>query len=1139
MLMNRRLDLSWPLTGFGTPASPAAGADLPEAKVKSGACEGVQRIVSIGDVQGNICHFIRRWLTLAVICLLSGRLAAEEPSATWLLEAAGVVGGLIVHVGCRDATGTVALRLNERCVVHGLDADPERIAAARARLTADGVYGAVSVELFDGQHLPYTDHLVNALVAETPIPRQEAMRVLAPGGVLLIKEDGAWTSVVKPRPEAMDEWTHYLGDADNNAVSADRLVGPPRHLRWTGAPQWPRSHEYTPSLAALVASDNKLFCLADEGMRGVYDQRLPERWFVQARDAFNGVLLWKVAVPNWGPQQWKNERHWSAPMSLPRRLVAAGGRVYVTLGYRAAVSVLDAATGRRLAVFEHTGNADELLLVGGRLIVRRRKTVPDYPDGAGPWNVHVRRRNAVKDDGSAASFPTVADEDQGILALDAQTGRVLWETNCPRMVTLSLAASEKHVCYHDFDDVVCLDIADGKELWRGTSQSWPDLTGTAGTLIMHDGMVFYTSDRAMSGWDAATGRRLWTGPRIARTTIRHPADLFIAGGLLWGGLTPDMDPGTIPREESPHAGRPMEGRAVQGLDPKTGEVKRELDIQRLITPGHHVRCYRAKATERFLLWPKRGVEFVDIVDGTNHERCNWFRGECSYGVVPANGLIYSPPHPCQCNLGVVLTGFNALAAKRPDSIGTNEPRLIHGPAFGKCGTRNAERGIAEADENPPSSPPPALPIRHSADWPMYRHDAARSGRTTSAVSVPLSEDWTAKIGGRLTPPVVAGGAVYLASIDRHGLYCLSAADGRVRWSFTAGGRIDSPPSVYRGQVMFGCRDGRVYCLRAADGALAWRFRAAPEERRIMAFEQLESPWPVSGSLLIVNDKVYFAAGRSSFLDGGVHLYALKPETGEVLHRHLFDGPWADISKAAGSTYHMDGVKADLLTSDGESIFLSFQQFDLRLNKHPAPEADGSGNRIVTPHLMPRNGFLDTTWFDRNSWSHGRQWYGRHFRSGAPATGQIVCFDDTTTWSLQVFSQQLFMSPRFVPGTGYLLRSDEASANKEEKRRGKAPGKPRVAVRVPLRARGMLWVGETLFLAGVPDVEGGEAFYAGLDGPAELWAISAKDGTKLDGLALDAPPVFDGLAAANGHLFVSLIDGTLRCLVPQWEEPSVP
>jgi outer membrane protein assembly factor BamB len=1021
--------------------------------------------------------------------------------ATRILKTDGVKGGLVVHLGCGDGKLTAALRVSDRFLLHGLDTDAANVAKARAHIRSLGLSGPVSVDVFEGNRLPYVNNLVNVLVAEAPVRATEAMRVLAPGGVLLTRNGDSWSRTMKPRPEEMDEWTHYLHGAGNNAVSTDQLAGPPRHLQWTGPPLWPRSHEYSPSVSAMVSTDNKLFYLMDDGIRGIIDQRLPERWSLYARDAFNGMLLWKVAVPGWGPKEWKHTRHWHTPLSLPRRLVVSGERVYVTLGYRAPVSVLDVDTGKLLVTFTETGNAEELLLTGDRLIVRRRKTVPDYPPGAEAWNIHVRAKTGKKTPESWRRLPAAEESDQAVMTLDAQTGEVLWAVKCTRMMTLSLAASEKHVCYHDFDSVVCLNLENGKELWRGKSESWPDLIGTAGTLVMHDGLVFYTAERAMFAWDAATGKQLWAGPRIARTTIRHPADMFIANGLVWGGLTPDMATGRIPHEESPHVGTPLGGQLVQGLDPKTGKMKRELEIQNLISPGHHVRCYRAKATNRFLLWPKRGVEFVDIVKGTEHERCNWFRGECSYGVIPANGLVYAPPHPCQCNLGVVLTGFNALAAKRPAPAAPEGPRLIQGPAYGDV---------------------PTTKDRAAGDWPMYRHDAARSGRTTWPVSGSLNESWAAKIGGRLTAPVVAGGKVYLASIDQHTVYALNAANGRIRWQYTAGGRVDSPPSIHKGRVTFGCRDGWVYCLRSTDGMLAWRFRAAPYEQRIMAFEQLESPWPVSGSVLVLQDKIYFAAGRSSFLDGGVHLYALSAITGKVLHYHLFDGPWADISKEAGPTYHMEGTKADLLSSDGKSIFLLFQRFDLELNRQPTPRGDAKGNRRVQRHLMPRNGFLDTTWFDRNSWAHGESWFGRHFNAGTPGTGQILSFDETTTYSLQVFSKQYFMSPHFVPGTGYLLRADV---------RGKK-GKPRFSVRIPVRARGMVMAGKTLFLAGVPDTPGGEEFYQALEGPAQLWAVSTKDGSNMGQAELDAPPVPDGMATAAGRIFVCTTDGRVICSVSE-------
>ena len=123
------------------------------------------------------------------------------------------------------------------------------------------------------------------------------------------------------------------------------------------------------------------------------------------------------------------------------------------------------------------------------------------------------------------------------------------------------------------------------------------------------------------------------------------------------------------------------------------------------------------------------------------------------------------------------------------------------------------------------------------DWPTYRRDGARSGCTADTVAAEVKPAWQQELGGRLSSPVIAGGQVFLTSVDTHQVLALDAETGKSLWSYTAGGRVDSPPTIYQGRVLFGSADGYVYCLRAADGTLIWRFRAAPMDRRMMAFEQ--------------------------------------------------------------------------------------------------------------------------------------------------------------------------------------------------------------------------------------------------------------------------------------------------------------
>ena len=46
--------------------------------------------------------------------------------------------------------------------------------------------------------------------------------------------------------------------------------------------------------------------------------------------------------------------------------------------------------------------------------------------------------------------------------------------------------------------------------------------------------------------------------------------------------------------------------------------------------------------------------------------------------------------------------------------------------------------------------------------------------------------------------------------------------------------------------------------------------------------------------------------------------------------------------------------------------------------------------------------------------------------------------------------------------------------------------------------------------------------------ASLRMISCKDGRTLGEMSLDSVPVWDGMAVANGSLFLSLKNGTVQC-----------
>jgi outer membrane protein assembly factor BamB len=171
----------------------------------------------------------------------------------------------------------------------------------------------------------------------------------------------------------------------------------------------------------------------------------------------------------------------------------------------------------------------------------------------------------------------------------------------------------------------------------------------------------------------------------------------------------------------------------------------------------------------------------------------------------------------------------------------------------------------------------------------------------------------------------------------------------------------------------------------------------------------------------------------------------------------------------------------------------------------------------------------------------KTWPGWTFFNFAPKAGQIVVFNDKWTFGAQQFTQHHGLSPGFVAGgDGYLLvadHSDNEPVLKHEHRYvdQQGPGFTRRSDPiwkqfVPLRIRAMALAGDTLFLAGPPDIVPEHDPLAAFEGRkgASLWVVSTTDGRKLAEHKLDSPPVFDGMAAAAGRLYLCTDDGKLLC-----------
>jgi hypothetical protein len=182
------------------------------------------------------------------------------------------------------------------------------------------------------------------------------------------------------------------------------------------------------------------------------------------------------------------------------------------------------------------------------------------------------------------------------------------------------------------------------------------------------------------------------------------------------------------------------------------------------------------------------------------------------------------------------------------------------------------------------------------------------------------------------------------------------------------------------------------------------------------------------------------------------------------------------------------------------------------------EKHGTARPEGETHLFTLTDFLDDSWPHRSYWIFGKRCTlstGCSRQERNLIFGRLLVFNESMIYGYG--RRQIHWSNQLQDGTYRLFAA----------RRDNRESQWTKSVNVHIRA--MLLADGVLFIAG-PQISAFDGqIDLNKDSKAALVAISASDGTELARCQLDSTPVFDGMAAANGRLYVSMENGNLLCL----------
>jgi len=454
-----------------------------------------------------------------------------------------------------------------------------------------------------------------------------------------------------------------------------------------------------------------------------------------------------------------------------------------------------------------------------------------------------------------------------------------------------------------------------------------------------------------------------------------------------------------------------------------------------------------------------------------------------------------------------------------------------------------------------------------ADWPQYRYDAARCAASPEQLPAELHLQWVRHLPPprpafpgevRLRfdatyEPVVLGRSMFVPSMVTDSVTALDTETGAERWRFFAEGPVRFSPVAWEGGVYFTSDDGCLYCVEAADGRLRWKFPGLPpgkNDRKLLGSGRLISLWPARGGPVLKDGILYFGAGLWSTY--GVAIHAVDAKSGQAVWSNTDSNqiPKANmdhgIAHYAGLTPqgYLAVVRETLVVPCGAQLPAFLDLKTGRLGTY----CMGWGGR---------NGLPKGTWFvagARNYLGHGGDLYDitrpndERFAKpsrGADFKGQLYAggwtrlqLDPTNQKDLGEFREPVFTSDVMYQNDRGVAACDLADVKLEERTKSeisksqpddpfpdKWKGSFRELWRLPSKLKVHIKAGRHLYLGGAGVVEAVRIPEQG-EGPKVVWK-AAVEGTP------------HRMLAAGGRLFVVTREGTIYAFgAAQRAEPIV-